>query len=278
MAKMILTLEGKHFQRQYLLYIVEITHGNDKYYYVGQTGDNNYITARPAFRRLAGHLEDVGRSTQNQIYRYLAVEILGISEAARKDSTFDEKIKQAVEDYLVGSTVKMYVYSLQPFIPDIEHSQHLKIVRKVTLFEKIVIGLLLTHSKTIANKNVALPPEDAECPYPQVLNQIVADFKLNKQNDVSGTSANTAQKVRALWHSSNSCFEKTSLTLEKLGEISCQADKLNKEEAVTKFVIIIDQCENGLSIVECPSIPGCVSQGKTDKKPQKILKFNCCDT
>ena len=43
-------------------------------------------------------------------------------------------------------------------------------------------------------------------------------------------------------------------------------DKLNKER-VTKFVIIIDQCEDGLSIVECPSIPEYVSQGKTDKKP-----------
>jgi len=43
-------------------------------------------------------------------------------------------------------------------------------------------------------------------------------------------------------------------------------DELNKEEAM-KFVIIIDQHEDGLSIVECPSIPGCVSQGKTDKKP-----------
>ena len=180
MAEMILTLEGKHFQRQYLLYILEITHGNDKYYYVGQTGDNKYTTARPAFRRLAVHLEDVGRSTQNQIYRYLAVEVLDISEAARKDSTFDEKIKQAVEDYLVGSTVKMYVYPLQPFIPGIEHSQHLKIVRKVTLFEKIVINLLLAHSKTIANKIVTPPPRGAECPYPQVLNQIVNSFNLNQ--------------------------------------------------------------------------------------------------
>jgi len=180
MAEMILTLEGKHFQRQYLLYILEITHGNDKYYYIGQTGDNKYTTARPAFRRLAGHLEDVGRSTQNQIYRYLAVEVLGISEAAKKDSTFDEKIKQAVEDYLVGSTVKMYVYPLQPFIPGIEHSQHLKIVRRATLFEKIVINLLLTHSKTIANKNVTPPPRGAECPYSQILNQIVANFKLNQ--------------------------------------------------------------------------------------------------
>ena len=34
-----------------------------------------------------------------------------------------------------------------------------------------------------------------------------------------------------------------------------------------RFVIIIDQGEGGLSIVGCPSIPGCVSQGKTDKKP-----------
>jgi hypothetical protein len=54
--------------------------------------------------------------------------------------------------------------------------------------------------------------------------------------------------------------------LEKLGEISCQASKLDKEKA-TKFVIIIDHHEDGLSIVEFPSIPRCVSQGKTDEKP-----------
>jgi predicted RNase H-like HicB family nuclease len=42
-------------------------------------------------------------------------------------------------------------------------------------------------------------------------------------------------------------------------------DKLNEEE-VTKFVIIIDPHEDGLSIVECPSIPGCIGRGTTDKK------------
>jgi len=41
---------------------------------------------------------------------------------------------------------------------------------------------------------------------------------------------------------------------------------LTKEEAL-KFVIIIDQREDGLSIFECPSILGCVSQGKTEQKP-----------
>lgn len=180
MAEMVFMLEGKYFRRQYLLYIVEIAHGNDKYYYIGQTGDNKYTTARPVFRRLAGHLEDVGGSTQNQIYRYLAVEVLGISDASKKDSAFDEKIKQAVEDYLVGSTIRMYAYPLQPFVPRIEHSQHLEIVRRATLFERIVINLFLTHSKTLANKDVTPPPRGAECPFPQALNQIVADFRLDR--------------------------------------------------------------------------------------------------
>jgi hypothetical protein len=32
-----------------------------------------------------------------------------------------------------------------------------------------------------------------------------------------------------------------------------------------KFVIIIDQHEDGLSIDECSSIPRCVSQGKAEQ-------------
>jgi predicted RNase H-like HicB family nuclease len=34
-----------------------------------------------------------------------------------------------------------------------------------------------------------------------------------------------------------------------------------------KFVITIEQDGEGVFVVECPSIPGCVSQGKIDKKP-----------
>jgi hypothetical protein len=178
MAEMLITLEGKHFHRQYLLYIVEITNKSDNYYYVGQTGDNNYITARPAFRRLAGHLEDGGRSTQNQIYRFLAVTVLGFPEADRKDSMFDEEIKQSVEDYLVESIVKMYGYPLQPFIPRIDHREHLEIVRKVRLFEKIVIEVLLKNSKILMNKKIVSPPKREECPYPKVLDKIKSDFTL----------------------------------------------------------------------------------------------------
>ena len=54
--------------------------------------------------------------------------------------------------------------------------------------------------------------------------------------------------------------------LGSLSEIGYQADKLNKEDAMN-FVIIIEQDEEGVFVVECPSIVGCISQGKTDKKP-----------
>ena len=32
------------------------------------------------------------------------------------------------------------------------------------------------------------------------------------------------------------------------------------------FIVTMDRDENGMWIAECPSIPGCVSQGKTKEK------------
>jgi len=31
-----------------------------------------------------------------------------------------------------------------------------------------------------------------------------------------------------------------------------------------KFIVTIERDEDGMFVVECPSIPGCVSQGKTE--------------
>ena len=33
-----------------------------------------------------------------------------------------------------------------------------------------------------------------------------------------------------------------------------------------KFVITIEQDEDGMFIAECPSIPGCISQGRTEQE------------
>jgi predicted RNase H-like HicB family nuclease len=39
-----------------------------------------------------------------------------------------------------------------------------------------------------------------------------------------------------------------------------------------KFFITIFQDEDGMFIAECPSIPGCVSQGATEEEAEKNIK------
>lgn len=39
-----------------------------------------------------------------------------------------------------------------------------------------------------------------------------------------------------------------------------------------KFVITIFQDEDGMFIAECPSIPGCVSQGKTEQEAEENIQ------
>ena len=39
-----------------------------------------------------------------------------------------------------------------------------------------------------------------------------------------------------------------------------------------KFRIIIEQGEDGFWIVECPTLPGCISQGKTRKEALENIK------
>ena len=39
-----------------------------------------------------------------------------------------------------------------------------------------------------------------------------------------------------------------------------------------KFVVTVTQDEDGMFIAECPSIPGCVSQGKTPEEAEANVK------
>ncbi|MCH7979339.1 MAG: type II toxin-antitoxin system HicB family antitoxin [Acidobacteria bacterium] len=39
-----------------------------------------------------------------------------------------------------------------------------------------------------------------------------------------------------------------------------------------KFLITITQDEDGMFVAECPSIPGCVSQGKTEQEAEKNIQ------
>jgi predicted RNase H-like HicB family nuclease len=39
-----------------------------------------------------------------------------------------------------------------------------------------------------------------------------------------------------------------------------------------KFNIVLNRDEDGVWVIECPSIPGCVSQGKTKQEALKNIK------
>jgi predicted RNase H-like HicB family nuclease len=39
-----------------------------------------------------------------------------------------------------------------------------------------------------------------------------------------------------------------------------------------KFLITLFRDEDGMFIAECPSIPGCVSQGKTEEEAEKNIR------
>lgn len=39
-----------------------------------------------------------------------------------------------------------------------------------------------------------------------------------------------------------------------------------------KFIVTIDRDEDGMFVVECPSIPGCISQGKTEQEAIENIK------
>jgi len=45
-----------------------------------------------------------------------------------------------------------------------------------------------------------------------------------------------------------------------------------KEQKKMKFLITMFQDEDGMFIAECPSIPGCVSQGKTEQEAEKNIQ------
>lgn len=41
---------------------------------------------------------------------------------------------------------------------------------------------------------------------------------------------------------------------------------------VMKFVVTVDRDEDGVFVAECPAIPGCVSQGATEKEALKNVE------
>jgi hypothetical protein len=147
-------LDGNHFVDSYLVYIIEVT--NDEYgrfFYVGQTGDRNHFTARPAFRRLSAHLSDQGRSTENQLYRHIATQILKYQ--LEKNKVFKTETKADVAKFLRKAKICMHVFPIRAFDRALI-SEHKANREFVELVENEVISQILNRhgSKFVLNKRL----------------------------------------------------------------------------------------------------------------------------
>lgn len=154
-----INIEGQQqFKSSYLLYIVEIINKNTgHYFYIGQTGDRNAITARSAFRRLAGHFSDQGHSRENQVYRQIAEKILKDNNVTKK-GVFPPIIKKKVSDFLTNSKVKMHAFPILDFSGSETKLQHKNNRRFLEKIEKEVIKKIMKINGTdrILNKRLLL--------------------------------------------------------------------------------------------------------------------------
>ncbi len=183
-----ISIAGKQFEKHYLIYIIQLRHQSKKtYYYIGQTGDRHYKTARPAFRRLAGHLEDQGHSTQNQLYKAIVQRIL--KKSSGEKGSFSNELKSEVSSYLVQSDIDMYVFPVLPFDEDVDHDLHRQNVLYVENVEKFVIQKLITRlgADSILNKKKDRPAsvDDAETVAEEILNTVMNEvYKMEHNNSL----------------------------------------------------------------------------------------------
>lgn len=137
-----LNIPGELLQEAYSLYVIVIQHKEEgPFFYIGQTGNRAHKSARAIFRRLSGHFDDQGHSTQNQIYRSIAIKLFGDSLKAKK--VFPDHIKQAVSNFLVKCQINVHSFPISEYQFDIKDEQHKYQRKQVENLEKALILALV---------------------------------------------------------------------------------------------------------------------------------------
>ena len=172
-----ITIEGKQLKSVYAVYVIELTHLNETYYYVGQTGDAHYIAARPPFNRIGGHLENTKRSTQNQLYTFIINKLAIHSPSDASDYTRADKAR--VESFLSESQITtMHICPLVEFTHMLAEDEHRNRRHLVLEFEKQVIHLLQKAGKNLINRSRHLPRQNEGSMFPDKYEAVKIDFRL----------------------------------------------------------------------------------------------------
>ncbi len=139
-----LKIAGNLLGNKYGVYIVQIDCNGSSYFYVGQTGDAKYISARSSFYRLAAHLA-YGKSTQNQVY-----------EALRGKVGTDTS-REEMENWLNDASIEMFFFPTDDFVyleesrenKDMHHGK----IRKTLALETALIKIGKDRGLEILNTN-----------------------------------------------------------------------------------------------------------------------------
>jgi hypothetical protein len=177
LQKYTITLEPKHLIRNYFLYIIQLTHKKDNYYYIGHTYDQQNINTALPFLRLAEHFDNTNSSTHNQIYKYIVNNIVAPSKK-EEEKKIDDNIKNKVEAFLSESKVVMSVYPLLEFDTEsLSKSEHKENIKKVKDFENLILRIFMEASKKLMNKekNVEFVKYN-DIEFQKVWDQIKKDF------------------------------------------------------------------------------------------------------
>jgi predicted RNase H-like HicB family nuclease len=65
------------------------------------------------------------------------------------------------------------------------------------------------------------------------------------------------------WKSGSNCW---------YNNVGRSFDQLERSSRLMKFTITLDRDEDGVWVAECPSIPGCISQGNTREEAVENIK------
>lgn len=170
------SVEGKQFKPSYIIYVIRVcSDKGENFFYVGQTGDRNHITARPPFRRLSGHLDELNKSTQNQLYKGILEKILHVKTS--RDEKYTAEIKRKVAIFLEKSGIDMHVFSIMDFPELVESNVHKENVRYIEDVEKNLIELVIKEigEQALLNKKRHKPSGDKNSQ--KIASEIMAKIK-----------------------------------------------------------------------------------------------------
>lgn len=158
------------------IYLLEISKGEEKFFYIGMTGDPFYPSARSGFHRLAGHLEKAERSTQNQLWIGLKNEV-GVNDVSDFRSLKIKMHHFPVPGFIKWSGQNMHHKSIKANSQSKEYKDYKKLQEKVLELEN---ALIYKFQKTLLNKTAYKKSEYNFEKYQAIFEGIESIIKIKK--------------------------------------------------------------------------------------------------